>query len=235
MHNEPSLLPTIFAFGSEKNSPYSFAGELAEGLLIAKNGLSKKNFLKQYCQGTLGASLDVPCIISVLVGTRDAIHKWLRMSGYARCVLWIEHVISENCNEKVVSCPKLELVYRKRDYEVSHVQILQGCKLFLSFPQQLNNKKNKTKEISENVNKLDLIALQQCEIKQVDYKNESNRMRFWKKTRRMQCYILMKVPSFKKLKNMLSPGGALWEFRRLLLQVRKCYCYMIKYKTKIKF
>lgn len=219
--SKPSLQPAMLAFGSEKESPYNFAGELAEGLVIAKTGLSKKRFLKQYCQGSIEASFenDTSCTISVLVGTQDAIHKWLRMSGHAKCALWIEHTSLESGHARVDSSATLELVYRQRDYRVSHLKILQECKLVLSLPRQLKYKKSRTKDISEDDCKFDWNALRKREFRQMDHGDGSIGMERCKETTRMRWYILMKVPAFKKLKNMLSPGGTLWEFRRLLLQV----------------
>jgi len=223
-NNEAPLLPTIFAFGSEKTSPYNFASDLAEGILIAKKGLSKKTFLKQYCQGSIEAYFDndPSCTISVLVGTRDAIHKWLRMSGHARCALWIEHDLLEGGHERVDSFAKLELVYRQRDYRVFHVQVLQKCKLILSLARQLKSKQSRTTEISKDDCEFEWNGLQQFKHKWVGNENKSNGADWWKETT-MRWYILMKVPAFKKLKNMLSPGGALWEFRRSLLQVLLFY------------
>lgn len=219
-NNEPSLLPTMLAFGSEKTSPYSFASDLAEGLVIAKKGLSRKRFLKQYCQGFNEASIenDPSCIISVLVGTQDAIYKWLRMSGHARCALWIEHASLEGDHESIDSSARLELVYRQRDYRVSHVKVLHECKLLLSLARQPKSKQTRTKDITEDDYEFDWSELRQHELKHMDYTDGSDGVGGWKGTT-MRWYILMKMQAFKKLSNMLSPGGALWEFRRLLLQV----------------
>lgn len=218
---EPSLLPAMLAFGREKTSPYSSAGNLAEGFVVAKKGSSTGSFLKHHHQGFNEGSFqkDPSQIISVLVGTRDAIHKWLHMSGPARCALWIERVPLESNHEKNDLLATLELVYRQRDYQITHVQILQECKVVLSNVRQSKSKRSRTPDTSEDDHEFDWSGLRQRELEQVNYGDVNSGFGWWKGASTMRWYILMKLAAFKQLNNMLSPGGALWEFRRLLLQV----------------
>ena len=218
---EPSLLPATLAFGREKTSPYSFAGNLAEGFIVAKKGSSTKSFLRHHCQGSNEGSFekDPLRIISVLVGTRDAIHKWLRMSGPARCALWIEHASLECNYEKNGLSTTLELVYRQRDYQITHIQILQECKVILLIAQQPKLKQSKTPEINEDDCDFHWGGLRQRDLEQMNHGDAGNGIGWWKQATSMKWYVLMEVSAFKQLSNMLSPGGALWEFRRLLLQV----------------
>ena len=218
----PSLLPATLAFGREKSSPYSYASNLTEGFVIAKKGSLTGSFLKHHHQGSkeFGSfEKDPSQVISVLVGTKDAIHKWLRMSGPARCALWIEQPSLEGSHGKNDSFATLELVYRQRDYQITHIQILQECKVVLSIARQSKSKRSRTLEFNEDDRDFDWSGLRQHELERMDNGNASNAIRWWKGTTTMRWYILMKVLAFKQLNNMLSPGGALWEFRRLLLQV----------------
>lgn len=218
---EPSLIPATFAFKREKASPYNSAGNLAEGFVVAKRGSSTSSFLKHNRQGSNEGSFekDPSQMISVLVGTRDAIHKWLRISGPARCALWIERESSECKHKRNDSSGSLELVYRQRDYQITHIQLLQGCKVFLSNAQQSKSKRSRTLEINEDEHDYYWSGLKQQEIEKMNHGDAKNGIRWWRGATSTRWYILIKILAFKKLNNMLSPGGALWEFRRLLMQV----------------
>lgn len=208
-------LPTTLAFEKEKAMPHNFMRDLAEGFIVVKTRSSTGSLLKCHGSRQVSRGNDPLHGISVLVGTRDAIHNWLRLCGPGKSILWIEHGFSKgNCHEgHDSSLVSLELVYRQRDYRFTHVHVLHGCKLALFASKPTRTKKNKVVEVGEDGRDLDWSGLGDQEFKlasHIDTKETSTIM---------QWHILMKAIAFKKLNTMLAHGGALWEFRRLLLQV----------------
>lgn len=188
---------------------------LAEGFIMPK----KESFLdllsKGHHQHHDNALKSQSHLISVLVGTRDGMQNWLRMHGPASSALWIEH---PRCRGycKGYYTKELKLVYRQRDYHMYESCVLSGCTLHLSIIKK--PKKQKKKNIKDDKLEFDWIALRQREMQQVHMiRDHACDNYLWKADTNWS--IVVKAAIFKKLSNMLSLRGTLWEFRRLLQQV----------------
>lgn len=194
---------------------YINEGSLAKGFIIPKKKRFSNFLSKGHHQHHDNALKSQSRLITVLVGTRDGMQKWLRMCGPASSALWIEDPRCRGyCKGYYIG--ELKLVHRQRDYHMYESCVLSGCTLHLSIIK--NPKKQKKQKIKDDNLEFDWIALRQREMQQMHMVRDGACDNcLWKGDTNWS--IVMKGTTFKQLSNMLSSRGALWEFRRLLRQV----------------
>lgn len=205
-----------------KEKPY--IDGLSEGLVSPKRGSSKGSFFKHHSQADKAFFKSKQSrLISVLVGTQGGIEKWLKTSGPARCALWVEcaHPGPEDLAPKESNFQQkglLKLVYRQRDAQAFYQPVLPESTLDISVIQNAGNeaRRGSSDSLYDEGKGHDWTGLRHREIHRRNLSQESENYLWTWETR---WSIVMKVAAFKQLSNMLSPGGVLWEFRRLLLQV----------------
>lgn len=203
--------------------PYINESSLAEGFIIPKKERLLNFLSKGHHQHHDNELKSQSRLISVLVGTRDGMQKWLRMCGPASSALWVEHPRCRGyCKGYYIG--ELKLVYRQRDYRMYESCVLLGCTLQLSIIKK--PKKQKKKKMKDDHQEFDWIALRQREMARVHMiRDRACDNCLWE--RDTNWSIVVKATTFRQLSNMLSLRGALWEFRRLLRQV----CHNVIHET----
>ncbi len=182
--------------------------------------------------------------VSVLVGSREAISKWLKLSASGRCALWVELCRPEaqgslkaSSKNSAAAQGMLKLAYRLRSQDALFFQpVLPEVVVNFSRikPKTKSNKTLKKKQThdddddddDEDDNYTEHLEWSGLRQKQRDKRQSSSQEEIgkpnWKAP--LQWSLLISVDAFKHLIIMLFPGGVLWAFYCLLSQVSQLLC-----------